>query len=70
MCAGKKRVWIPDEKEAYTEVEIKDTDGDKVMVETKDGMVSVASIAFFFSVTMLIYIKKIIFLITVCLSFQ
>ncbi|RXN02710.1 myosin-7-like isoform X1 [Labeo rohita] len=35
---GKKRVWIPDEKEAYIEVEIKDTDGDKVMVETKDGM--------------------------------
>uniref|UniRef100_A0A673IGF1 Myosin-7-like n=1 Tax=Sinocyclocheilus rhinocerous TaxID=307959 RepID=A0A673IGF1_9TELE len=34
----------PDEKEAYTEVEIKDTDGDKVMVETKDGMVSQASI--------------------------
>lgn len=47
LCAGKKRVWIPDEKEAYTEVEIKDTDGDKVMVETKDGMVSVASIALF-----------------------
>uniref|UniRef100_A0A8C1YYN3 Myosin, heavy chain 7B, cardiac muscle, beta b n=1 Tax=Cyprinus carpio TaxID=7962 RepID=A0A8C1YYN3_CYPCA len=41
---GKKRVWIPDEKEAYIEVEIKDTDGDKVMVETKDGMVSEASI--------------------------
>ncbi|XP_073679283.1 myosin-7 [Garra rufa] len=35
---GKKRVWIPDEKEAYIEVEIKDTDGDKVIVETKDGM--------------------------------
>ncbi|XP_067302573.1 myosin-7 isoform X2 [Pseudorasbora parva] len=35
---GKKRVWIPDEKAAYIEVEIKDTDGDKVMVETKDGM--------------------------------
>ncbi|TRZ01924.1 hypothetical protein DNTS_012380 [Danionella cerebrum] len=34
---GKKRVWIPDEKEAYVEVEIKDMDGDKVMVETKDG---------------------------------
>uniref|UniRef100_A0A8C2I287 Myosin, heavy chain 7B, cardiac muscle, beta b n=1 Tax=Cyprinus carpio TaxID=7962 RepID=A0A8C2I287_CYPCA len=43
LCAGKKRVWIPDEKEAYIEVEIKDTDGDKVMVETKDGMVSEAS---------------------------
>ncbi|CAM4680553.1 unnamed protein product [Leuciscus chuanchicus] len=35
---GKKRVYIPDENEAYIEVEIKDTDGDKVMVETKDGM--------------------------------
>ncbi|XP_056589340.1 myosin-7 isoform X2 [Triplophysa dalaica] len=34
---GKKRVWIPDEKEAYIEVEVKDTDGDKVMVETKYG---------------------------------
>ncbi|KAI7794010.1 putative myosin-7-like, partial [Triplophysa rosa] len=34
---GKKRVWIPDEKEAYIEVEVKDTDADKVMVETKDG---------------------------------
>lgn len=42
LCAGKKRVYIPDENEAYIEVEIKDTDGDKVMVETKDGMVSEA----------------------------
>lgn len=45
FCAGKKRVWIPDEKEAYIEVEIKDTDGDRVMVETKDGRVSNAEIA-------------------------
>ncbi|XP_030634159.1 myosin, heavy chain 7B, cardiac muscle, beta a [Chanos chanos] len=34
---GKKRVWIPDDKEAYIEVEIKETSGDKVIVETKDG---------------------------------
>lgn len=40
LCVGKKRVWIPDEKEAYIEVEVKDTDGDKVMVETKYGQVS------------------------------
>nr|XP_055045043.1 myosin-7 isoform X1 [Misgurnus anguillicaudatus] len=36
---GKKRVWIPDEKDAYTEVEIKDTNGDKVTVETKYGQI-------------------------------
>ncbi|XP_051947235.1 myosin-7 isoform X1 [Xyrauchen texanus] len=34
---GKKRVWIPDEKEAYIAVEIRESDGYKVMVETKDG---------------------------------
>ncbi|XP_016102904.1 myosin-7B-like [Sinocyclocheilus grahami] len=34
---GKKRAWIPDEKDAYIEVEIREIDGDKVMVETKDG---------------------------------
>uniref|UniRef100_A0AAQ5ZVF7 Myosin-7B n=1 Tax=Amphiprion ocellaris TaxID=80972 RepID=A0AAQ5ZVF7_AMPOC len=34
---GKKRVWIPDEKEAYIEVETKELNGDKVTVETKDG---------------------------------
>ncbi|XP_062251988.1 myosin, heavy chain 7B, cardiac muscle, beta a isoform X1 [Platichthys flesus] len=34
---GKKRAWIPDEKEAYVEVEIKELKGDKVIVETKDG---------------------------------
>ncbi|NXY59147.1 MYH7 protein, partial [Callaeas wilsoni] len=33
---GKKRAWIPDEKEAYIEVEIKDSSGGKVTVETKD----------------------------------
>ncbi|TDH14602.1 hypothetical protein EPR50_G00043780 [Perca flavescens] len=34
---GKKRAWVPDEKEAYIEVEIKELSGDKVIVETKDG---------------------------------
>lgn len=34
---GKKRVWIPDEKEAYIEVETKEVHGEKVTVETKDG---------------------------------
>nr|XP_061779858.1 myosin-7-like [Nerophis lumbriciformis] len=34
---GKKRAWIPDEKEAYIEIEIKETTGDKVVVQTKDG---------------------------------
>ncbi|XP_073682422.1 myosin, heavy chain 7B, cardiac muscle, beta a [Garra rufa] len=34
---GKKRAWIPDEKDAYIEVEIREIDGDKVIVETKDG---------------------------------
>lgn len=38
---GKKRAWIPDEKEAYIEIEIKDVSGDKVIVETKDGRVNV-----------------------------
>ncbi|KAM4613582.1 myosin, heavy chain 7B, cardiac muscle, beta a [Polymixia lowei] len=33
---GKKRAWIPDEKEAYIEIEIKELDGDKIIVETKD----------------------------------
>lgn len=42
LCAGKKRVWIADEKDAYIEVEVKDTDGGKVMVETKYGEVSEA----------------------------
>ncbi|RXN19889.1 myosin-7-like isoform X1 [Labeo rohita] len=37
LCAGKKRAWIPDEKDAYIEVEIREIDGDKVIVETKDG---------------------------------
>lgn len=39
LCAGKKRGWIPDEKEAYVEAEIKEINGDKVMVETSDGRV-------------------------------
>ncbi|TNM88412.1 hypothetical protein fugu_004666 [Takifugu bimaculatus] len=34
---GKKRAWIPDDKEAYIEIEIKELKGDKVIVETKDG---------------------------------
>uniref|UniRef100_A0A669CFT3 Myosin, heavy chain 7B, cardiac muscle, beta a n=1 Tax=Oreochromis niloticus TaxID=8128 RepID=A0A669CFT3_ORENI len=34
---GKKRAWIPDEKEAYIEIEIKEVSGDKVIVDTKDG---------------------------------
>ncbi|KAK2520864.1 hypothetical protein Q9233_011500 [Columba guinea] len=33
---GKKRAWIPDEKEAYIEVEIKESSGGKVTVETKN----------------------------------
>lgn len=37
--SGKKRAWIPDEKEAYIEIEIKELKGDKVLVETKDGRV-------------------------------
>lgn len=37
--SGKKRAWIPDEKEAYIEIEIKELRGDKVIVETKDGRV-------------------------------
>lgn len=37
--SGKKRAWIPDDKEAYIEIEIKELKGDKVTVETKDGRV-------------------------------
>uniref|UniRef100_UPI003AAEA0BC myosin, heavy chain 7B, cardiac muscle, beta a n=1 Tax=Centroberyx gerrardi TaxID=166262 RepID=UPI003AAEA0BC len=33
---GKKRAWVPDEKEAYIEIEIKELSGDKIIVETKD----------------------------------
>lgn len=40
VLLGKKRAWIPDEKEAYIEIEIKELSGDKVIVETKDGKVS------------------------------
>jgi TPP-dependent indolepyruvate ferredoxin oxidoreductase alpha subunit len=39
FCSGTKRVWIPNEKEAYIEVEVKELDGDKATVETKDGRV-------------------------------
>ena len=38
--SGKKRVWIPDEKEAYIDVEIREISGDKIIIETKDGKVS------------------------------
>ncbi|XP_068124560.1 myosin-15 [Hyperolius riggenbachi] len=34
---GKKKCWIPDEKEAYLEAEIKETGGGKVTVEVADG---------------------------------
>ncbi|KAM7410734.1 hypothetical protein PAMA_020939 [Pampus argenteus] len=34
---GTKRVWMLDEAEAYIEVEIKELNGDKTTVETKDG---------------------------------
>ncbi|XP_015250028.1 PREDICTED: myosin-7B-like [Cyprinodon variegatus] len=34
---GTKRVWMPDEAEAYIEVEVRELDGDKATVETRDG---------------------------------
>ncbi|XP_072371513.1 myosin-7-like isoform X1 [Scyliorhinus torazame] len=34
---GKKRCWVPDDKEAYMEAEIKESVGGKVTVETKNG---------------------------------
>lgn len=37
---GTKRVWMPDDAEAYIEVEIRELNGDKTTVETKDGRVS------------------------------
>lgn len=40
FVVGKKRAWIPDDKEAYIEIEIKELKGDKVIVETKDGKVT------------------------------
>ncbi|AWP09967.1 putative myosin-7B-like [Scophthalmus maximus] len=39
---GTKRVWMPDENEAYIEVEVKEVNGDKVTVETKDGRFLIA----------------------------
>uniref|UniRef100_A0A3P8ZJ37 Myosin-7B n=1 Tax=Esox lucius TaxID=8010 RepID=A0A3P8ZJ37_ESOLU len=33
---GKKRAWVPDEREAYIEVEIKQLVGDKFIVESRD----------------------------------
>lgn len=41
LPAGKKRAWVPDEKEAYIEIEIKERSADKVVVETKDGKVRI-----------------------------
>lgn len=41
VLLGKKRAWIPDEKQAYIEIEIRELSGDKVTVETKEGKVSV-----------------------------
>lgn len=37
--SGTKRVWMPDDNEAYTEVEVRELNGDKTTVETKDGRV-------------------------------
>ncbi|CAJ1085610.1 myosin-7B-like [Xyrichtys novacula] len=34
---GTKRVWLPDDTEAYIEVEVRELNGDKTTVETKDG---------------------------------
>ncbi|CAF94090.1 unnamed protein product, partial [Tetraodon nigroviridis] len=34
---GTKRVWMPDDAEAYVEVEVKELNGSKSTVETKDG---------------------------------
>lgn len=36
---GTKRVWMPDDVEAYIEVEVRELNGDKTTVETKDGRV-------------------------------
>uniref|UniRef100_A0AAY4EDG9 Uncharacterized protein n=1 Tax=Denticeps clupeoides TaxID=299321 RepID=A0AAY4EDG9_9TELE len=36
---GTKRVFVPEEKEAYIEVEVKDIDGGIATVETKDGRI-------------------------------
>lgn len=37
---GKKRGFIPDEKEAYIEIEIKELNGDNTTVQTQDAKVS------------------------------
>uniref|UniRef100_A0A8C3KDR1 MYH6 protein n=1 Tax=Calidris pygmaea TaxID=425635 RepID=A0A8C3KDR1_9CHAR len=34
---GKKKCWVPDDKQAYVEAEITETSGGKVTVETTDG---------------------------------
>ncbi|XP_028439723.1 myosin-7B [Perca flavescens] len=34
---GTKRVWMPDDVQAYVEVEVKELNGDKTTVETKEG---------------------------------
>lgn len=39
LLSGTKRVWMPDDVEAYIEVEVRELNGDKTTVETKDGRV-------------------------------
>ncbi|KAM7404178.1 hypothetical protein PAMP_011549 [Pampus punctatissimus] len=41
---GTKRVWMLDEAEAYIEVEIKELNGDKTTVGTKDGRLAIQSL--------------------------
>ncbi len=45
ILAGTKRVWMPDDNEAYIEVEVRELNGDKTTVETKDGRVSQSGVA-------------------------
>lgn len=48
---GRKRVWVPDEQDAYVEAEIKsEATGGRVNVETKDQKVCVPSFGISFSV--------------------
>lgn len=40
---GKKRVWVPDEQDAYVEAEVKtEATGGRVTVETKDQKVELS----------------------------
>lgn len=49
---GKKRVWVPDEQDAYVEAEIKsEATGGRVNVETKDQKVWLPSFGISFSVS-------------------